>query len=63
MKAGILRNLGVDTFVLLVLFIVTLAVMGGILGGRFVNLYNFQSLMFSAPELGLIALAMMLDQG
>ena len=35
--------------------------MGALLGGRFLNLYNFQSLMFSAPELGLLALAMMLS--
>jgi simple sugar transport system permease protein len=35
--------------------------MGTLLGGRFLNLYNFQSLMFSAPELGLLSLAMMLS--
>lgn len=54
------RWLGVDTLVLLALLVAIFVAMAGLLGGRFVNLYNFQSLMFSAPELGLLALAMML---
>jgi simple sugar transport system permease protein len=55
------RRFGSDTLVLTALLIVIFATMSGLLGGRFVNLYNFQSLMFSAPELGLLALAMMLS--
>ena len=52
--------LNVDTLVLLALLLVIFVTMTALLGERFVNLYNFQSLMFSAPELGLLALAMML---
>ena len=55
------RWLGVDTLVLLALLVAIFVAMAGLLGGRFVNLYNFQSLMFSAPELGLLAVAMMLS--
>ncbi len=55
------RWLSVDTLVLLALLVAIFIAMAGLLGGRFVNLYNFQSLMFSAPELGLLALAMMLS--
>jgi simple sugar transport system permease protein len=55
------RWLSVDTLVLLALLLVIFGAMTALLGGRFVNLYNFQSLMFSAPELGLLALAMMLS--
>jgi simple sugar transport system permease protein len=55
------RWLSVDTMVLLTLLVLVFVAMAGLLGGRFVNLYNFQSLMFSAPELGLLALAMMLS--
>jgi simple sugar transport system permease protein len=58
---GMLRRFGVDTIVLLALVVVIFIAMSSLLGGRFVNLYNFQSLMFSAPELGLLALAMMLS--
>lgn len=57
----VFRWLSVDTLVLLALLVVIFVAMAGLLGGRFVNLYNFQSLMFSAPELGLLALAMMLS--
>ena len=55
------RWLSVDTLVLLALLVAIFVGMAGLLGGRFVNLYNFQSLMFSTPELGLLALAMMLS--
>ncbi len=55
------RWLSVDTLVLLALLVAIFVGMTGLLGGRFVNLYNFQSLMFSTPELGLLALAMMLS--
>ena len=55
------RWLSVDTLVLLALLVAIFVTMTALLGGRFVNLYNFQSLMFSAPELGLLALAMMLS--
>jgi simple sugar transport system permease protein len=55
------RWLAVDTLVLLTLLVAIFVAMAGLLGGRFVNLYNFQSLMFSAPELGLLALAMVLS--
>ena len=57
----VFRWLSVDTLVLLALLVVIFFVMAGLLGARFVNLYNLQSLMFSAPELGLLALAMMLS--
>jgi simple sugar transport system permease protein len=53
--------LNVDILVLLALLLVIFVTMTALLGERFVNLYNFQSLMFSAPELGLLALAMMLS--
>lgn len=56
-----LRRFGADTLVLIALLILIFVAMSGLLGERFVNLYNFQSLMFSAPELGLLALAMMLS--
>jgi simple sugar transport system permease protein len=56
-----LRRFGADTLVLVALLILIFAAMSSLLGGRFVNLYNLQSLMFSAPELGLLALAMMLS--
>jgi simple sugar transport system permease protein len=55
------RWVNVDTLVLLALLVAIFLAMAELLGGRFVNLYNFQSLMFSAPELGLLALAMMLS--
>lgn len=55
------RWLSVHTTVLLTLLVLIFVAMAGLLRGRFVNLYNFQSLMFSAPELGLLALAMMLS--
>jgi simple sugar transport system permease protein len=60
-RQRLFRGLGVDTLVLLALLVAIFVAMAGLLGGRFINLYNFQSLMFSAPELGLLALAMMLS--
>lgn len=55
------RRIDVDTAVLLALTIAIFLVMWLLLGTRFLNLYNLQSLMFSAPELGLLALAMMVS--
>lgn len=50
-----------DTLVLAVLTVAIFAAMSLLLSTRFLNAYNLQSLMFSAPELGLLSIAMMLS--
>ncbi len=55
------RRMPADILILAVLTVVIFVAMGLLLNRSFLNFYNFQSLMFSAPELGLLAIAMMLS--
>ena len=58
---NLMRRAAADIAVLLVLTTIIVIALSFVLGTRFFNIYNMQSLMFSAPELGLLALAMMLS--